>query len=242
MVAVPFIAPSVIAIDGPAASGKSTVGQAVADRLGYVYLDTGAMYRAVAWLAHQRAVPATDEARVTRLAADADIDVLPATQDDGRQYTVLVGGVDVTWAIRSPEVGATVSEVSVHPGVRQAMVAQQRRLALRGGMVMVGRDIGTVVLPDAPLKIYLDASAEERARRRWLEEQARGGSRSFAAVLAEVQHRDRIDSSRDVAPLRPAADAVVIDSTGISVDAVIARVLALCAGNDEQRNDVHRRN
>ncbi|MFZ2488840.1 MAG: (d)CMP kinase [Anaerolineae bacterium] len=242
MVAVPFIAPSVIAIDGPAASGKSTVGQAVADRLGYVYLDTGAMYRAVAWLAHQRAVPATDEARVTRLAADADIDVLPATQDDGRQYTVLVDGVDVTWAIRSPEVGATVSEVSVHPGVRQAMVAQQRRLALRGGMVMVGRDIGTGVLPDAPWKIYLDASAEERARRRWLEEQARGGSRSFAAVLAEVQHRDRIDSSRDVAPLRPAADAVVIDSTGISVDAVIARVLALCAGNDEQRNDVHRRN
>lgn len=241
MVAVPFIPPSVIAIDGPAASGKSTVGQAVADRLGYVYLDTGAMYRAVTWLARQRAVPATDEARVTRLAADADIDVLPATQDDGRQYTVLVDGVDVTWAIRSPEVGATVSEVSVHPGVRQAMVAQQRRLALRGRMVMVGRDIGTVVLPDAPLKIYLDASAEERARRRWLEEQARGGSRSYAAVLAEVQHRDRIDSSRDVAPLRPAADAVIIDSTSLSVDAVIARVLALCAGNDEQRNDVHRR-
>lgn len=241
MGAVPLTSPAVIAIDGPAASGKSTVGQAVADRLGYVYLDTGAMYRAVAWLAHQHAISATDETQVTRLAETADIDVLPATQHDGRQYTVLVDGVDVTWAIRSAEVGATVSEVSVHPGVRQAMVAQQRRLALRGGMVMVGRDIGTVVLPDAPLKIYLDASAQERARRRWLEEQARGGSRSYAAVLAEVQHRDRIDSSRDVAPLRPAADAVIIDSTGLSIDAVVARVLALCVENDEQQDDVYDR-
>lgn len=218
---------TVIAIDGPAASGKSTVGAAVAGRLGYLYFDTGAMYRAVTWLALVQGAPIAGEAQVTALAEAADIDVLPAAHDDGRQYTVLVNGQDATWAIREPAVANNVSQVSAYPGVRTAMVAQQRRLAARGRIVMVGRDIGTVVLPDAPLKIYLDASVEERARRRWLEEQARDGPRSYAEVLAEVRRRDEIDSTRAVAPLRPAADAVVVDSTALSIEQVVERVLDL---------------
>jgi cytidylate kinase len=221
--------PSVIAIDGPAASGKSTVGEAVADRLGYLYFDTGAMYRAVTWLALARGVPVADEAQVSALAQAAEIDVLPPLPADGRQYTVLVDGEDVTWAIREPAVAENVSQVSAYPGVRTAMVAQQRRLAARSRIVMVGRDIGTVVLPDAPLKIYLDASAEERARRRWQEEQARAGKRSYDEVLAEVRRRDEVDSTRAVAPLRPAEDAVIVDSTALPIEQVVQRVMALAA-------------
>jgi cytidylate kinase len=220
----------VIAIDGPAASGKSTVGKAVADRLGYLYFDTGTMYRAVTWLALERGVPLDDEAQVTALAEAAEIDVLPAVQEDGRQYTVLVDGQDVTWAIREPEVAGNVSQVSAYAGVRAALVAQQRRLASRGCIVMVGRDIGTVVLPDAPLKIYLDASAEQRAQRRWLEEQARGGQRPYDAVLTEVRRRDEIDSTRAVAPLRPASDAVIVDSTAMAIEQVVEILMALIVG------------
>lgn len=226
--AAPAARSTVIAIDGPAASGKSTVGAAVAARLGYLYFDTGAMYRAVTWLALDQNVPLADEARVTALAAAADIDVLPDVEDDGRQYTVLVNGQDVTWAIREPSVAGSVSQVSAYPGVRASLAAQQRRLADRGRLVMVGRDIGTVVLPDAPLKIYLDASAEERARRRWLEEQARNGQRNYDDVLAEVRRRDEIDSTRAVAPLRPAADAVILDSTALTIEQVVERVVNLC--------------
>lgn len=220
---------TVIAIDGPAASGKSTVGAAVASRLGYLYFDTGAMYRAITWLAQAQGVPLADEVQVTALAETAVIDVLPAAQDDGRQYTVLVNGQDATWAIREPAVAGSVSQVSAYPGVRAAMVAQQRRLAERGRIVMVGRDIGTVVLPEAPLKVYLDASVEERAQRRWLEEQARGGQRPYDAVLAEVRLRDEIDSTRAVAPLRPAADAVILDSTTLTIEQVVEQVIDLSA-------------
>ena len=219
----------IIAIDGPAASGKSTVGEAVAHRLGYLYFDTGAMYRAITWLALARGVPVSDEAQVTALAEIAQIDVLPAVEEDGRQYTVLVNGEDATWAIREPDVAANVSQVSAYPGVRAALVAQQRRLAARGQIVMVGRDIGTVVLPDAPLKVYLDASVEERARRRWLEEQARDGQRAYDDVLAALRRRDEIDSTRAVAPLRPADDAVIVDSTGLSIEQVVERVAMLAA-------------
>jgi cytidylate kinase len=222
--------PLVIALDGPAASGKSTVGKAVADRLGYLYFDTGAMYRAVTWLALAQGADIGDEAAVTLLAQGADIDVLPAAAADGRQYTVLVDGEDVTWAIREPAVANHVSQVSAYPGVRAALVGQQRRLAARGRIVMVGRDIGTVVLPDAPLKFYLDASAEERARRRWQEEQARGGLRSYDEVLAEVRRRDEIDSTRAVAPLRPADDAVIVDSTQMTIGQVVDALLAMIAG------------
>jgi cytidylate kinase len=175
--------PSTITIDGPAASGKSTVGEALAERLGYLYFDTGVMYRAVTWAALQQGVELQDERAVTSLAERLHIDVVPPGVDDGRQYTVLADGVDVTWAIRRPEVDANVSLVSTYGGVRTALVRQQRRIAHGCCIVMVGRDIGSVVLPDADSKIYLDASVEERARRRWLENQARGQETEYESVL-----------------------------------------------------------
>lgn len=218
---------STIAIDGPAASGKSTVAKLLADRLGYLYFDTGVMYRAVTWAALTRDISVDNEPAVTGLAEGLTIDVLSPTEQDGRQYTVLVDGHDATWAIREPAVDAKVSKVSAYPGVRAAMVLQQRRIAGRGCIVMVGRDIGTVVLPEAGLKVYLDASPEERARRRWYEEQARGIDRAYEDVLAEVRRRDRVDSTRKVAPLKPASDARIIDSTTLSIEAVVSTILDL---------------
>jgi cytidylate kinase len=215
---------STIAIDGPAASGKSTVGELLARRLGYLYFDTGVMYRAVTWAALDRGIPIEDEAAVTALAEVLHIDVTPSTADDGRQYTVLADGVDITWEIRTPEVNAAVSPVSAYPGVRKEMVRQQRRVAKCGRVVMVGRDIGTVVLPDADLKIYLDASVEERARRRWQEELARGDESDYEAVLASMRRRDEIDSNRDVSPLRAAEDAMVLDSTALTIEEVTTAV------------------
>jgi cytidylate kinase len=153
--------PCTIAIDGPASAGKSTIGELLARRLDYLYFDTGLMYRAVTWAALARDIPIDDEAAVTALAERLRIDVIPPTVDDGRQCTVLADGVDVTWAVRTPEVDANVSPVSAYPGVRRALVVQQRRVAAAGPVVMVGRDIGTVVLPDADLKLYLDATVEE---------------------------------------------------------------------------------
>jgi CMP/dCMP kinase len=226
--------PTLIAIDGPAASGKSTIAAALACQLGYLYFDTGVMYRAATWAALDRGLAVSDEAAVTDLTESLQIDVKPPSVDDGRQYDVLCDGVDVTWAIRSPEVDANVSPVSVYPGVRSALTAQQRRIGLRGDVVMVGRDIGTVVLPEAPLKIYLDASAEERARRRLREVQSRGDqSQTYESILDNVKHRDAIDSGRATAPLKAAPDAVVIDSTGLSVDEVVARVEQLVAREPE---------
>jgi cytidylate kinase len=219
--------PATIAIDGPAASGKSTVGELLAQSLGYLYFDTGVMYRAVTWAALSRDVSIGDEAAVTALAEKLRIDVTPPTAGDGRQYTVLADGVDVTWDIRTPEVNANVSQVSAYPGVRRAMVVQQRRVAAQGPVVMVGRDIGTVVLPDADLKLYLDASVEERARRRWQEERARGEETDYEPVLASMRRRDDIDSNREVAPLRAAPDAVVLDTTVLSIDEVFAETLRL---------------
>jgi CMP/dCMP kinase len=222
--------PTIIAIDGPAASGKSTIANALARKLNYLYFDTGVMYRAATWAALDRGVAISDEAAVTTLTKSLQIDVKPPSINDGRQYDVLCNGVDVTWAIRSPEVDASVSPVSVYPGVRSALTAQQRRIGLRGNVVMVGRDIGTVVLPEAPLKIYLDASAEERAKRRYAEVQARGDpSQTYEAILENVKRRDAIDSSRATAPLRRAPDAVIINSTHLSIDEVIARVEQLIA-------------
>jgi cytidylate kinase len=213
---------STIAIDGPAASGKSTVGELLARRLGYLYFDTGVMYRAVTWAALDRGIPIEDETAVAALAGELRIDVTPPTADDGRQYTVLADGTDITWEIRTPEVNAAVSPVSAYAGVRREMVRQQRRVAAGGGVVMVGRDIGTVVLPDADLKIYLDASVEERARRRWKQDRARGEESDYEAVLASMRRRDEIDSGRDISPLRVAEDAVVLDSTHLSIAQVAA--------------------
>jgi cytidylate kinase len=221
---------STIAIDGPAASGKSTVGGLLAERLGYVYFDTGVMYRAVTWAALMRGVLIEDEAGVTALAEQLQIDVALPTVDDGRQYTVLVDGQDVTWAIRKPEVDQGVSPVSVYPGVRAALTAQQQRIGHKGMIVMVGRDIGTVVLPDADLKIYLDATQGERVERRYREVVSRGEPADYCVVLDSVRRRDEIDSSRVLAPLRAAEDAVVIDTTPLNVDQVLEKVLALVNG------------
>ncbi|HSJ56723.1 MAG TPA: (d)CMP kinase [Anaerolineae bacterium] len=219
-----------IAIDGPAASGKSTVGCLLAERLGYVYLDTGVMYRAVTCVALARGIPIEDEAAVTQLASTLRIDIeRPSSADDGRQYTVLADGDDVTWEIRRPEVDHGVSPVSAYEGVRAALTIQQRRIGDQGGVVMVGRDIGTVVLPHADVKVYLDATLEERAGRRYREVIARGEAADFCTVLAQVRRRDEIDSSRALAPLRPAGDALILDTTPFQVEQVLERVLALVA-------------
>jgi cytidylate kinase len=220
--------PSIIAIDGPAASGKSTIGLRLANALGYLFFDTGVMYRAVTWLALERGIDIGDEAAVTALAEDAHIDVSPASRSDGRTCDVFVNGQEITWEIRTPRVdGQNVSIVAAYRGVREALTRQQRRIGQRGRVVMVGRDIGTVVLPDADLKIYLDATAEERARRRYEEILVRGGEADYEEILQKVRERDRIDSTRDVAPLRAAEDAVIVDSDQLTADEVFEQVLAL---------------
>jgi CMP/dCMP kinase len=229
--------PGVIAMDGPAASGKSTVGQGVAERLGYLFFDSGILYRALTWLALRDGYPLYDGTALAALAARSQIDVLPPTRTDGRQYTVEVNGVDITWSLRRPEVDANVSEVSQHAAVREALIHQQRRIAAAGGVVMVGRDIGTVVLPDAPLKIYLDAAPEARARRRMRERAARGETADYQATLDDMRRRDRIDSSRAVAPLRPAEDAVIVDTTDMDFDAVIEHVVDLVKAGRRKKEE-----
>jgi cytidylate kinase len=225
---MPNKAPSIIAIDGPAASGKSTLGRRLAESLGYLFFDTGVMYRALTWQALKRGFNVRDEAAVTALAKEITIDVRPASDLDGRLCDVLVNGVDVTWETRSEAVDATVSIVAAYPGVRLAMGEQQRQIGQRGRVVMVGRDIGTVILPEADLKIYLDASATERARRRYEELKARGVPANLNDVLSMVLERDRIDSTRDVAPLRVAPDAVLIDSEKLNASETFEQVKKLC--------------
>jgi cytidylate kinase len=220
--------PSIIAIDGPAASGKSTLGFKLAETLGYLFFDTGLMYRAVTWLALQRNINLQDEAAVTDLAHDVPIEVTPPSLEDGRACDVVVDGHDITWEIRHPEVDANVSVVSAYPGVRQALSEQQRRIGMRGRVVMVGRDIGTVVLPEADLKVYLDASSDERARRRYEENLSRGQPSDFDEILAKVIERDWIDTTRAVAPLKPAPDALILDSDKLSAEQVYQQVIALC--------------
>ena len=221
---------TIIAIDGPAASGKSTLGHKLAQALGYLYFDTGVMYRAVTWLALTQGIDIRDELAITRLAESAKIDVRPPSVQDGRAYDVVVDQQDITWDIRRPEVDGNVSPVSVYAGVRKALSAQQRQIGLRGNVVMVGRDIGTVILPEADLKIYLDASAEERARRRYNELRQRGESADYDIILQVILIRDQIDSNREVAPLRPAADAYILCSDGLDADQVLDRVKALASG------------
>jgi len=224
---MPMILATVIAIDGPAASGKSTLGKKLADYLGFLFFDTGVMYRAVTWIALQRNIAIQDEAAITSLAETQVIDVRPPSLLDGRSYDVWVDGQDITWRIRSPEVDANVSAVSAYPGVRRALTSQQRRIGLRGRVVMVGRDIGTVVVPEAALKIYLDASAQERARRRYAEVKERGETADPEKILQGVLARDHIDSTRDTAPLRPARDAVTVVSDGLDADQVLDQVIEL---------------
>jgi CMP/dCMP kinase len=224
---IDLMLPSTIAIDGPAASGKSTLGELLAERLAYLYFDTGVMYRAVTWEALRRGILIRDEEAVTRLAENMRIDLLEPTMPDGRQFTVTADGRDITWEIRRPEVDMNVSPVSAYSGVRAAMTPQQRRIAERGRVIMAGRDIGTVVLPDANLKIYLDATLDERARRRQRERAALGRQVGFEEIKAEIERRDMIDTSRRIAPLRQAEDAICIDNTGLTIEQTVDRAMEI---------------
>ena len=219
--------PRTIAIDGPAGAGKSTIGALVAERLGYLFLDTGAMYRAVALAAIRKGIDPDDSEQLAKLARDSRITIGPPAVRDGRAYTVLFDGADVTWDIRSAEVDASVSQVARVPAVRDAMLEQQRDLARRGRVVMVGRDIGTVVLPEAECKVFLTASAAERAKRREEELRSRGQVRPRQELLQEILRRDRMDSERKVAPLRIADDAIVVQTDGLSVGQALEQVLAI---------------
>lgn len=219
--------PDVIAIDGPAASGKTTVGLMLANALDYLFLDTGLMYRALTLAAIRRQIAPGDEAALTNLAAEIDLDVLPRVGEaDGRHYTVMLDGQDVTWDLRSPEVDAAVSQVSAFPGVRGEMVRRQRAFGERGRVVMVGRDIGTVVMPNAPLKLYITASPEERARRRLVDRQRQGQDDDLETILSDIIRRDEIDSNREHSPLRPAVDARIIDTTERPAELVLQDILA----------------
>ncbi len=224
----------VIAIDGPAGSGKSTMGELVAKRMGYFYFDSGVLYRAVTWASLQRGLDIEDEERVSGLAAELELVVMRPTVENGRQYSVFLAGQDITWDLRRPEVETWVSLVSSYAGVRRALLAQQRELAESGGIVMVGRDIGTVILPQADLKIYLTASAEVRAQRRRREFQARGEEADYGQILAEMRQRDSFDSSRPIAPLGPAEDAVLIRTDDLSIEEVWARIRKLVEERGEK--------
>ncbi len=215
-------AAALIAIDGPVASGKTAVGSMLARELGYRLVDTGMMYRAVTWAALQRGVDINDPDALTALARSVRIRLGQPTAT--AIATISVDGRDVTNDLRTPAVETNVSLVSRVPGVRKAMVARQRRLARQGRIIMLGRDIGTVVLPNAPVKIYLDASREERARRRQLEVAEAGGNRPYDDILSELERRDGMDRNRHVSPLKPAPDAVVIDTNNLTLDDVVARV------------------
>lgn len=217
--------PRRIAIDGPAGSGKSTIGEKLARQLGYLYIDTGAMYRAVAWLALHRGININDGPALGKLARHAEIEITRPLIADGRQYTVMVHGRDITWDIRSGDVTRAVSPVSAHPEVRAVLIAQQRKLGERGRVVMVGRDIGAIVLPEAELKIYLTASLRERARRRIAELSERLGKNnpavpSLETMMDDIQLRDDTDREN----MMPARDAVFIETDHLSVPQVLAKI------------------
>jgi pantoate ligase/cytidylate kinase len=215
----------IVAIDGPAGAGKSTVTRAFAERLGLIYLDTGAMYRAVTWLVQQSGVEVGDAAAVAPLLSGLDLQLSTAAAGSQR---VSVNGHDVTEAIRSPEVTAQVSVVAAHGCVREALTRQQQAMGKRGGLVAEGRDIGTAVFPDAELKVFLTATVAERARRRALDLEQRGFAvQALAELEAQIAERDHLDSTRDVAPLTQAGDAVELITDGLSIDAVIEQLVQL---------------
>ena len=218
----------IVAIDGPSGAGKGTVARAVATRLGYRHIDTGAMYRAVAWKALRDGVDVTDERAVAVIGERATFDL-----ERGR---VAIDGHDVSSAIRTPDIDSAATAVARHPAVRRVLVARQRTYGESGGVVMEGRDIGTVVFPGADVKIYLDASPEERARRRAADPaHASSKSAQLADVATALAERDKSDSTRAASPLAIATDAVVIDTTGLPVSDVIDRVVALVASVSESR-------
>lgn len=212
-----------VAIDGPAGAGKSSVAREVARRLGFAYLDTGAMYRVVVYRALALHIDLRDEKAVTDLLADLEIRF-----EYGEKNRVYCNGEEVTTKIRSREVSKAVSIIAAYRGVRKHLVKIQRREAAKGSLVMDGRDIGTFVLPDAPVKIFLTASVLERARRRHLENIQAGKNSDFQEVLKEIKERDRMDSERTHSPLRPAADALILDTTTLTKEEVVEKIVAIC--------------
>ncbi len=211
-----------IAIDGPAGAGKSTIAKRIAKELNLFYVDTGAMYRAIAHKALKNEIPLEDEYRVSQLAKTTEV-----VLDHSDEGIVWCDGEDVTQAIRSPEISRAVSTVATYVGVRERLVELQRREAERGGVVMDGRDIGTHVLPEASLKIFLTATLKERANRRWMELVKAGKDVLFEEVEQDMQKRDRQDTEREVSPLKPAQDAVILDTTGLSVDKLVTKIVGM---------------
>ena len=219
--------PSIIAIDGPVAAGKSTIGRLLSQKLGYRFVDTGEMYRALTWKAMKLNIDLEDEAELSRLASGTKIDFVSTVRGSEHYSSVAVDGRDVATEVHSLEVEAGVSLVAKVAGVRTVMVEQQRRLAQNGKVIMAGRDIGTTVLPHAQLKVYLSASFEVRAQRRYLEVIERGEAADYQAVLAELMRRDEIDSQRPISPLEPASDARMVDTDGLNPDQVLAQILSM---------------
>lgn len=213
--------PATITIDGPAGAGKSTLGALLAERLGYVYFDTGIMYRALTLVALRQSADLHDADGLSALARDLHIDLKPPTESDGRQYTVLIDGEDVTWKLRSADVDRNVSLVSSYPEVRSELIRQQRAIGEQGNVVMVGRDIGTIVMPHAPLKLFLDASLDARAKRRYADVRARGENPPFEQVRQDVARRDSLDSHVSAA----APDALVLLSDDMSPEEEVAWII-----------------
>lgn len=213
----------VVAIDGPAGAGKSTVAQLAAKELGYTYIDTGAMYRAVAWKVLQQGGKVTDE-KILAVIPDIDVDL---SYENGKT-TVRVDGQDVTGEIRTPEVSHIVSQVAALGPVREKMVDLQRKMAERGGVLMDGRDIATNVLPGADVKIYLTASIAERANRRYKELREKGLAVNLADIERDIAARDKADMEREISPLVQAEDATLLDTTGMTIPEVVARIIGMC--------------
>lgn len=214
----------IVAIDGPAGSGKSSVAKEVAKRLGFTYIDTGAMYRALTWKALEKQVNITDEEQLEKLLMTSEIELVPCPEED--ILKVYINGKDVTSEIREPAVNNSVSLVSSYRSIRKIMVDKQRNIAnLRNGVVMDGRDIGTVVFPNADIKIFLDATVEERAKRRFKEQMEKGISSDIESLIKDISLRDQFDTNREVSPLKPADDSIIIDTTHLDFDQVIDKLI-----------------
>ena len=228
-----MVSAPVITIDGPSGSGKGTVAGILAKRLGWNLLDSGALYRLLAFAAGNHGVALDNEALLEKLAAHLDVQFIGAT--DGKPARIILEGDDVTHAIRSETVAAGASKVAALPAVRDALLQRQRAFLEFPGLVADGRDMGTVVFPDAPLKVFLTASAEERARRRYLQLKAKGDDVSLSGLLDEIRARDERDTQRAIAPLKPAADAIQLDSTELSIEQVLERIMSEIALRDIAR-------
>jgi len=213
----------VIAIDGPAGSGKSTTARLLASQLGFVYLDTGAMYRAITWFALRNGLPIDDGKLLETVARKIKIEF----EMDGDINRVYLNGADITEEIRTPEVTGAVSQVSAHPGVRKQMVKRQKEIGKKGNIVAEGRDTTSVVFPDADIKVYLDASIEERARRRLLELSRKGIGTSLEEQIADLERRDQFDSNREVSPLKKTRDSLVINTTNLTIEEQVDRIIKL---------------